>query len=265
LITGNIQPRTYKSRKKNFTLKIFCDFDGTVTKNDVWIASMGRFIKDREKFDIVCRDFLNNAITARECNRRELDLVEDFSFEKLNKYLDEEQLDDYFREFIGFCSENGYEITLLSEGLDYYINYILKKENINLKFFSNKLVVNRHINKESNKITLKLTCEFPHSDENCTYCGMSKRNVLINGTDDFENEVSVYIGDGVSDCCAVNYADIVFAKKHLASYCWKNNITYFDFKNFLDVKNKLIKLKAQNKIRPRQTAKILRRDVLLGG
>ena len=94
---------------------------------------------------------------------------------------------------------------------------------------------------------------------------MSKRNILINNTNDLDNEVSVFIGDGISDFCASNYADIVFAKKRLASYCWKNNITYHDFKNFQDVIEKLELLKSKNKIKHKLTAKNLRKDVFLGG
>jgi 2-hydroxy-3-keto-5-methylthiopentenyl-1-phosphate phosphatase len=249
---------------KEFKLKIYCDFDGTVTKNDVWVSALGKFIKDKEKFDIVCEEFTSNVITARECNLRELDLIEDFSFETLHQYLDEEELDDYFRDFLKYCAENNYELTLLSEGLDYYINYILKREKLDLKFFSNKLVINEIKNK-SGSTEYKLTCDFPFTDENCSYCGMSKRNILINNTNDYENEISVFVGDGISDFCASNYADIVFAKKRLASYCWKNNITYFDFKNFNDVIVKLESLKSKNKIKHKLTAKNLRKDVFLGG
>jgi 2-hydroxy-3-keto-5-methylthiopentenyl-1-phosphate phosphatase len=249
---------------KEYKLKIYCDFDGTVTKNDVWVSAIGKFIKDRKKFDIVCEEFISNVITARECNLRELDLIEDFSFEQLDKYLDEEELDDYFMDFMEYCRINKYEITLLSEGLDYYINYILKRENLDLKYFSNKLVVKEIADKKGMKF-YKLTCEFPYTDENCFYCGMSKRNVMINNTNDLDNEISVFIGDGISDFCASNYADIVFAKKRLASYCWKNNITYHDFKNFKDVINKLELLKSKNNIKHKLTAKNLRKDVFLGG
>ncbi len=232
-------------------------------KNDVWVSALGKFIKDKKKFEIICEEFTSNIITARHCNLRELDLIEGFNFETFNKYLDEEELDEYFKEFSEYCKLNNYEITLLSEGLDYYIKYILDRENLNLKYFSNKLIV-KEITEENNK-KLKLTCEFPYPDEHCTYCGMSKRNIIINNTNELENEVSVFIGDGTSDFCASNYADIVFAKKRLASYCWKNNITYYDFKNFKDVIIKLESLKSKNKIKHKLTAKNLRKEVFLGG
>ena len=119
-----------------------------------------------------------------------------------------------------------------------------------MKYFSNKLVLHKDIN---NKIS-EISCEFPFSDEDCNWCGMSKRNILLSNTNDLDNEISVYIGDGISDACVCNYADIIFAKKSLASYCWKNNITYFEYNNFNDIINKLEKLKNQNKFKQRQIA-----------
>jgi 2-hydroxy-3-keto-5-methylthiopentenyl-1-phosphate phosphatase len=80
-----------------------------------------------------------------------------------------------------------------------------------------------------------------------------------------EDEISVFIGDGFSDACVVNYADVVFAKKSLASYCWKNNITYFEWNDFGDIQNKLEKLLKQKQIKHRQTARLKRRDVYLRG
>ncbi|MBN1633006.1 MAG: HAD-IB family phosphatase [Ignavibacteria bacterium] len=246
---------------KYYILKIFCDFDGTVTKNDVWVNSLGKFIKDKEKFQQVCYEFDNAFISARECIKRELGLVGDFNFDKFNREVDKEEIDIYFHKFLSYCNENNYDIFLISEGLDYYINRILKREGLeHLKLFCNEMT---YYTDENGKIIL--SCEFPYSDEVCSYCGMSKRNILITNTNDYENEISVLIGDGTSDFCAASYADIVFAKGKLASYCWKNNITYFEYKNFNDIINKIEKLKAGRQLKQRQTARGLRRDVFLGG
>jgi 2,3-diketo-5-methylthio-1-phosphopentane phosphatase len=246
---------------KEYKIKIFCDFDGTITKNDVWVNALGKFIEDEDSFADLCYQFANIQITAKECLTRELELVKNFDFDKFNEYLNSENLDKYFNNFILYCNENNFDIFVLSEGLDYYINYILKKENIDLKVFCNKLITSTD---ECGKI-IKLKCEFPYSDENCNWCGTSKRNALISNTNDLEGEISVFIGDGTSDSCIANYADIVFAKKNLASYCWKNNITYFEYSDFGDIMKKLDKLISQNKIKQRQIAKSNRRDVFAGG
>lgn len=242
---------------KSYRLKIFCDFDGTITKNDVWINSLGKFISDKKKFDDICEDFISMKIGTRECNLRQLELVENFSHEKFNSYLDIEEIDIHFKDFINFCNNRNIPVKILSSGLEYYIDYILKREGIEVEYYGCKMVLSEADN--------KLTCDFIHTDEYCTLCETCKRNLLINNTNDLDNEISVYIGDGVSDFCVSRFADIVFAKGRLASYCWKNNITYFDFGNFLDIKNKLIKILESNKLKHRQEAKVRRRDIFMGG
>lgn len=85
----------------------------------------------------------------------------------------------------------------------------------------------------------------------------------MNSTSD--DEISVFIGDGFSDTCVVNYTDIVFAKKSLASYCWKNNITYHEYQTFGDIKKKLEKFLNSKSLKHRQAAKLKRREVFLRG
>lgn len=236
-------------------LKIFCDFDGTITLTDTWIEMGERFIKDKQKWAEVISDFEQQKIGARECFLKECSLIEDFDIEEFNRIIDNQKLDPYFIDFYNYCCANHIPFVITSEGMDYYIKRILMNYNLEIPFYSNKLILS-----EDNK-TIKL--EFPYSDSDCTKCGTSKRNIIINQTSD--EEISVYIGDGFSDICAVHYADIVFAKKSLASYCWKNNITYFEFQNFSDIKKKTEKIIQNKKIKHRQTAKLKRREVLLRG
>lgn len=242
---------------KNYRLKIFCDFDGTISVNDVWINSIGKFIKNKEKFYDICNELYSGKIGTKETCIRHLELVEDFSLEKFNAFLNEEMIDNHFRDFVGFCHENNFEVNVLSGGWDYYIDFILKRENVSLDCYSSKMIWD--------EFKGKLSSEFTYEDEYCKLCETCKRNILINKTNDLENEISVYIGNGSSDFCVSAYADIVFAKGRLASYCWKNNITYFDFNNFSDVKNKIIKIISGKNIKHRREAMIRRRDVVMGG
>ncbi|MBK8550164.1 MAG: MtnX-like HAD-IB family phosphatase [Ignavibacteria bacterium] len=242
---------------KNYRLKIFCDFDGTITKNDVWINSLGKFVNDKNEFNIICEEMYSGKISSKETGIRHLDLIENFSPEKFDEYLDEETIDEHFKDFVSYCNDNEFELTILSGGWDYYIEHVLKKENIDVNFFSSKMIWD--------PVNKKLSSEFDHPDEYCRSCETCKRNILINKTNDLDNEISVYVGDGYSDFCVSGYADIVFAKGKLASHCWKNNITYFDYYDFSDVKRKLIKLTGRKNLKHRREAMIKRRDVIMGG
>ena len=236
-------------------LKIFCDFDGTITLKDVWMDIGSCFIRQKDKWNDVINKFEKLEIGARECFLSEIALVEDFDFNKFNEIIENQQIDHYFKDFLDFCYKNDISVIILSEGMDYYIGKILKQRGIDLPYYANKLVLSE--DKKS------FGLEFPHSDSECLKCGCCKRNLLLNMTAD--DEIAVYIGDGFSDICVAGYADMVFAKKSLAAFCWKNNITYFEFQNFLDIISKLEKILTRKNLKHRQTAKLKRREVYLRG
>ena len=213
------------------------------------------FIPDKEAWSEVIRQFENQQIGARECFVRECELIRNFDIVRFNDLIDKQRLDPKFLDFTEFCRLNSISLTILSEGMDYYIDRILKKNGLDIPFYSNKIVFS------DDRSSFKL--EFPYSDSDCIKCGTSKRNIMMNSTGD--DEISVFIGDGFSDACVVNYADIVFAKKSLASYCWKNNITYFDYQTFGDILKKLLKLLDNKRLKHRQAAKLKRREVYLRG
>lgn len=214
-----------------------------------------RFIKEKDKWAEVIRNFEEQKIGARECFLAECGLIQDFDLNEFNRIIDSQRLDPMFVSFYDFCTLNNIPFVILSEGMDYYIKRILNNYGLNIPFYSNKLVFSYNQN--------KLGLEFPFADSDCNKCGTSKRNILMNQTAD--DEISVFIGDGFSDTCVVNYADIVFAKKSLASYCWKNNITYHEYQTFGDIRKKIEKLLSFKKLKHRDIASQKRREVFLRG
>ena len=101
--------------------------------------------------------------------------------------------------------------------------------NINLEKFD--IIANKIIENENNTITLTF------ANEPCEHgCANCKTNHVINAKSN-KNSFVVYIGDGISDCTAAPYADIVFAKrgKDLEKYCLKNGIDYLPFNNFNEI------------------------------
>ena len=239
----------------NSNLKVYCDFDGTITHKDTWADTGEYFIRNKKDWHRVIQDFEKGEIGSRECFLKECSLIENFDLDVFNKIIDSQEIDIYFKDFVNYCRDNNIVLTILSEGMDYYIEHILNKHGLDLPYYSNKLV----FSEDRKHISLK----FPYSDSDCKDCGCCKRNLLLNLTGD--DEISVYIGDGLTDACPAQYADMVFAKKSLASFCWKNNITYFDYTNFQDIKHKLEKILAGKRIKHRQTAKFKRREVFLRG
>ena len=200
----------------NKKFNIFIDFDGTVTTTDVGEAMFMRF-GDKIKSQEIINEWIDNKIGSVETWQRLCSTVQSLNREKFDQFLTEIEIDEYFPRFAEHCRENGYKMTILSDGLDYYISRILKRYGFSdIPFFSNKLTFS-----PGNE----LIPSFPWRDSECTQCANCKRNHIITGSGD--DEITIYIGDGYSDTCAAQYCDYIFAKNSLLKFCEKNRISYF--------------------------------------
>lgn len=233
-------------------MKIFVDFDGTITKHDVGEAIFREF-GNVEKTDEIVANLLSDKITARECWEQLLDTIPAIQEEILNKFIDRMEIDPTFNNFHRFCTENNIEMFVLSDGFDYYIKRIFRNANLNhAKIFANTLAVN-----ENNQ----LVASFPYFDIDCQTSANCKRNHILNksGDDDF----TVLIGDGNSDKYSAEFCDFIFAKNDLLKYCEKERITYFPFNNFDDIVKRLESFKAKKRLKKRHQAELKRREAYL--
>ncbi len=233
--------------------RVFIDFDGTITTEDVGEKFFVTFA-DKEKAYEIVKEWLDGKITSRETWERLCLLIENLDMKKFDEFIDEIEIDPYFIEFVEFLKKHNVEPIILSDGLDYYISRIMKKFGLDyLKVYSNRAVFRNG----------RCFPEFPYTDEDCKLCANCKRNhILANSADD---DFTFYIGDGFSDACPVQYCDFVFAKKSLLKYCEKNRITYFPYTTFRDVQKRLEELFSRNRLKKRNRAVMKRREVYLRG
>lgn len=229
------------------SLKIFCDFDGTVCTGDVRTILFRTFGGDAVKEAVQL--WLTGEISGDECIRRECAAVRSLNMEQFDKLIDEQQLDPSFPGFVDFCKANDIEIEILSDGFDYYIGRILKRYNLeNLTVYANSLRI------EAGKLIPGL----PYLNQYCDRAANCKGTHVLNNAGD--DQLRVVVGDGFSDRCAVDYADVVFAKRKLIQYCRESNISYFEFSNFQDVQSRIEDLLKRKRLNPRHRAETRRRE-----
>ncbi len=230
--------------------KIFVDFDGTITTQDVGEALFEKF-GIPEKVKPLINQLLTDEISSRDCWVELCKSVEFISEVELNSFISTIPIDKSFAVFNEHCRRNGFQLYVLSDGFDYYIERIFNKENLsNIKYFANKLEISD---------TGKLIPSFPFYDVACSSSANCKRNHIINNSGD--DEYTVYIGDGNSDKYTIDFCDFIFAKDDLLKYCERNRISYFPFNNFLDVKNKLEQLQSKKNLKKRHRAELKRKEV----
>ncbi|MFQ5751575.1 MAG: MtnX-like HAD-IB family phosphatase [bacterium] len=219
-------------------MKIFCDFDGTVAKNDVGSLLFKTFA-DNRCYEIV-KQWKEGKISARECLIAECRITRVTKLE-LEKFVDTQALDTFFIDFYEYCKAQNMEIEIVSDGLDFYINRMLTNHGLisSVTIRSNRLVF---LNQT------QIRPEFPYFEKGCGRCGNCK-GIHVRQARSFGHPV-IYIGDGLSDRCGAKEADLVFAKRdrELLAYCRQKQIPHSEFYDFRDVLNGLKKMIASKSI-----------------
>ncbi|MDP4117270.1 MAG: MtnX-like HAD-IB family phosphatase [Bacteroidota bacterium] len=236
----------------NGTLKIFMDFDGTITTTDVGDAIFTHFGNP----DIVkpaVELLLTDKISARECWRRLFNSVDKIDVNELNSFIDSIPVDPYLADLVHYFNENNIEFYVLSDGFDYYIDRIFIREGLSdIKYFSNKM----SITKDS-----KLVPSFPYYDHSFINSANCKRNHIINLSSD--EDYTILIGDGNSDKHTAVYCDFIFAKNDLIKFCQKESITYCPYKHFDDIIEKIDLLKKKKRLKKRHQAELKRKEIYM--
>lgn len=233
----------------NRVFKVFVDFDGTITKKDVGEELFIEF-GDREFSKKLIDDWNNDLVEPRNGWQVLCDSVTNADETKIKNFLSTMEVEDSFRSFVDYCKGNEFELKIISDGFDFYIRTILEKENLaEVEFSSNVLTI----------ADKQLKPSFPNSAEDCKCSANCKRNYVLKHSSD--DHYSVYIGDGVSDRCPIQYCDFIFAKDSLLKFCEVNRITYFPYKDFNDVIKRLDELKNKKRLKKRHQALLKRKEV----
>lgn len=236
----------------NRTIKIFVDFDGTITLEDVGEAIFKRFGKP-EKVNRIIEDLLTDKISSRQCWDELCSSVDIVSKSELDKFVDMLEIDPTFNEFVKYCSDNQLELIILSDGFDYYIERLFNNSGLTgLKYYSNKLFVDKNG---------YLKAEYPYFDIDSPTSANCKKNHIISHSSD--DDFTIYIGDGNSDKEAAQYCDFIFAKNGLLKFCSVEKISFYPFIDFNDVKNKLSELVKKKNLRKRHQAQLKRKSAYM--
>lgn len=214
--------RTDSSSSASSPVAVFCDFDGTISIQDVGNRLFHHF-SDGKSDDPVAK-WRSDQIDSRQCLIDEAALMRDVTEADLHAFIDRFEIDPAFPAFVDFCRTRTWPMYILSDGLDLYINRLLERHGLTgLPVFSNRAVVDNG----------RLRLDWPWVDNECDRCanckGFQIRRLRTPG------QTAVYIGDGKSDLCALPEADMILAKGFLADHCRQNGIDFVPFNDFAEI------------------------------
>jgi 2,3-diketo-5-methylthio-1-phosphopentane phosphatase len=202
-------------------MHVFCDFDGTISVTDTTDRVLSRLAA--ADWEALEADWIAGRIDAATCMRGQIALIQGGDAE-LDAVLDAVELDPGFPAFAAWCADHAVPLTIVSDGVDYFIRRILARHGLeDLPIVSNQL----------RGAPGARALAQPHRRAGCAAgAGVCKCDVAAaHGAP----TTMVYIGDGRSDFCVSHRADILFAKDALADYAAGRGEAHHVFETFHDI------------------------------
>src|SRR5262249_53695491 len=176
--------------------------------------------------------FEREEIGSRECLLGQAALLDAAPDEMLAHVAQNFGLAPSFAGFVAWANGSGITVSIASDGLGFHVEPMLEAGGLA-----------RHVRVLTNEMTRRdgrPAFAFPHQHPRCRTCGTCKMNVVA------EQRASgpvAFVGDGFSDRLGALYADVVFAKEHLAVYCEERGVPFEPWSTFDDVRRGLQRLR----------------------
>jgi len=210
-----------------------CDFDGTITEEDQSFLLLDVFASGNWRQ--LLREYRAGRISVGYFNTKAFAMVKEDKQTLVNFVKQTAKLRPGFHDLVAYCQKEGVQFTIVSNGLDFYINTILKDFGVeNIEVFAAQ-------------------ARFNHRDIKVKYTGPDGAHL----DSDFKETYTkwfltkgyrvVYVGNGFSDISAARHAHWVFARDELLSLCKQTRLNCIPFADFNDVLRELKRLKDENR------------------
>ncbi|MBY0430257.1 MAG: MtnX-like HAD-IB family phosphatase [Rhodospirillales bacterium] len=201
--------------------QIICDFDGTITLEDVTDNVLARFADPA--WEEIEAEWKAGRIGSRDCMTRQIDLIR-AEPEAFHRHLDAVAIDPGFAPFAAYCHSHGVPLLVVSDGMDYAIRRILDRHGLNgLPVIANGL---ERLEGERWRLSS------PHASQACHGAAGTCKCQVAEQAAKPKRRRTLVIGDGASDICLAGSADLIFAKSKLLLHCRRHGLPHLAFSTF---------------------------------
>ena len=200
-----------------------CDFDSTIAEDDVSYLLLDAFADSSWRHYL--KEYREGRITVGAFNRETFTMVKADKQTMVDYFLvkNRVKIRAGFTDLLHYCSEKGYRFVIVSNGLSFYIEAILKDIGVNdIEVFASET--------EFHPEGLKVKYVGPDGSEMQTGFKDAYTRLFLS-----QGYRVIYIGDGASDCPPASQAHKIFARDDLLAYCQKNSLDCVPFDDLRDV------------------------------
>ncbi|MGO4405273.1 MtnX-like HAD-IB family phosphatase [Bosea sp. RAF48] len=191
------------------------DFDGTISEKDTTDSVLARFAEPG--WEAIEDDWVAGRIGSRECMERQVALLR-ASPDVFDSFVESFAIDWGFAFFVRVCQRHGVPVTVVSDGLDRTIHTVLRRAGL-----AGLPVIANHL-EPVGADRWRLTSPHASRDGSCS-SGTCKCSVASS----LGRPATILVGDGRSDFCLAERADLIFAKNGLIAHCDQAGVEHRPF------------------------------------
>ena len=204
-------------------LAVQCDFDGTITEEDVSFLLLDTFVGERWRE--MLREYTEGRIPVGTFNKRVFALVKADKQTQLDVVFnsDRVKIRPGLKELLDYCRERDYKFIIVSNGLTFYIEALLEKLGIDsVEVFAAANIFHPE--------GMKVSYIGPEGEEMEAGFKEAYTRLLIK-----DGYSVAYVGNGVSDIYPSRLALRVFATGDLLRKCREEGLECTPFNDLYDV------------------------------
>ena len=207
------------------TIRILCDFDGTVTEHDNIIALMKEFAPPAA-FEPLKKGVLDQSLSIQSGVGQMFRLLPSDRKQDYIDFLEQRAvIRPGFKTLLSFSKSNGIDFAIVSGGIDFFVQPILQELLTDEAIYCN----GSDFSGETVRIEWPHTCDAACNNQ----CGCCKTSITRKLKQD--GDIIVAIGDSVTDFELAKQADHVYARDYLITLCKQHGIAYTPFETFYDI------------------------------
>jgi 2-hydroxy-3-keto-5-methylthiopentenyl-1-phosphate phosphatase len=209
---------------------VFCDFDGTITVEETFVAVLKKFSPQLSA--ILIPEIYAKRLTLREGVRQILESIPSKCYPEIIEFTRHQAIRPGFQEFLDFLDERKIPFVVVSGGLRGMVEAVLGD-------FAKRTMAIYAIDVDTNGSHLIVHSEFEGDTELMAKVQVIEKYIFSSGSLDTSLQ-AIAIGDSITDLNMGLYAHAVFARDRLCQYLDEYQKSYVHWNDFFDIKEYLI-------------------------
>ncbi len=206
--------------KAQMTL-VQCDFDGTITEKDVAFLLLDAFA-DKSWKQLLAK-YIDGKISVGDFNTRAFAMIKADKQTLVGFVRNKAKLRAGFYQLLGYCRRKSFRFVIVSNGLDFYIDTILRAIGVeDIEVFA----------AQTRFIPTGVKVKYIGSDGNQLQSGFKESYIRLFLKQGYR---VIYIGNGLSDTLPARLAHHIFARDELLAYCNQKKLNHTSFIDLNDV------------------------------